>query len=210
MRTHLLIAIILIATFALPACALLDGLLGQETVQVTDGEGRPLFEDAEGNLTIYASDPLTGKTNRPVMIELVGTRSPVISGASSLAARFGPWGALLGTLGTLGFGLYARVRNRQRLKEAGLKVQARRQLDLAASALTFVVQLVEKIKEGGAIDADGNGKISLGEVQEWVRGRGSRFKDPKFLAEVVRIANASLSPDDERRQLAGVLAGVAS
>ena len=159
---------------------------------------------------MYRGDQLTGKTNRPVMIELVGTRSPVISGASSLAARFGPWGALLGTLGTLGFGLYARVRNRQQLKEAGLKVQARRQLDLAASALTFVVQLVEKIKEGGAIDADGNGKVSLGEVQEWVRGRGSRFKDPKFLAEVVRIANASLSPDDERRQLTGVLAGIAN
>ncbi len=68
------------------------------------------------------------------------------------------------------------------------------------------MRLIEKIKTAGPeLDRDGDGKVSIEEVKQFVRERGSRFADPEFLAQVVRIANASLTPAQEAAELRTLL-----
>lgn len=182
-------------------CALFDSLVGEQDVQAVTDDGKPLYEDANGVLTTEAVDPATGQANKPKHIRLVAP-SGGIKAAADFASQFGPWGALIGALGTGAAGLYARFRNKQRLNEIGLKNQAQAQLDEAASALTFVVRLVEKIKSAGPdIDKDADGKVTFQEIKDFVRDRGGKFADPAFLSEVVRIANASLTPSQEAEQI---------
>lgn len=204
MRTWMLAAIIA-ALLVLSGCALLDMLIGEHETQAVTDDGAPLFEDANGVLTTELVDPRTGNANRPKRIKLVQP-GPSVRGAAEFAATFGPWGALIGALGTGAAGLYARLRNKQRLNEIGLRKQAEHQLDETGSALTFAVRLIEKIKQAGPeLDRDGDGKVSFEEVKLFVRDRGSRFADPEFLAQVVRIANASLTPAQEAAELRALL-----
>lgn len=189
---------VLVAAFSagltVSGCALLDSLVGEREVQAVTDTGLPIYEAADGTLTTEPNDPATGAVNAPKMIRLVHPEGGTLTGAQGLLGSFGPWGALAGTvLGAAG-GLYARLRNRQRLAALGAQRQAEAQLDATGSALTFAVRMVEKIKEGAALDADRNSRVDLAEVRAWVRDRGGRFGNPEFLAEVVRIANASLSP----------------
>lgn len=181
--------------------ALLDMLVGEHEVQAVTDDGQALYEDASGTLTTSPVDTRTGAPNRPKRIRLVQP-GPNVRGAAGFAANFGPWGALIGALGTGAAGLYARLRNRQRLNEIGLRKQAEQQLDETGSALVFALRLIEKIKTAGPeLDRDGDGKVSLEEIKQFVRDRGSRFADPEFLAQVVRIANASLTPAQEAAEL---------
>ncbi|MBX3459990.1 MAG: hypothetical protein KF696_08495 [Planctomycetes bacterium] len=185
----------------LPGCALLDGLLGTTTVQATDDHGRPIYEDLQGQPTHLPADPATGQPHQPRTITLVNP-----DGAASVAdwlGGLGPWGALAGALATFGAGAYARVRNRQRLREAGMRKQAEDQLDATGSALTFALRMIEKIKQGEAIDADNDGRVSLKEVRQWVRSQGASFEDPRYLADLVKIANQSLPTAAERKALRG-------
>jgi len=181
----------------LPACALLDAFVGTEAVHATDAEGAPLYVDAQGRAT--TSDTGPDGPHEPLMLELLAPDSPAVARAAEQMSRLGPWGALLGGLTTLAAGAYARGRNRQRLREIGLRHQAEQQLDLTGSALTFAVLLVEKIKEGRAVPTDAQGRVNVADLKRWVFEQGGRFEDPRFLAEVVRIANAAL-PSPERRE----------
>jgi hypothetical protein len=195
------LAAALAALMALSGCALLDALVGKQETQAVTDEGAPLFEDANGTLTTEPVDAATGRPNQPKMIQLVRPGGGV-KAAADFAASFGPWGALIGALGTGAAGLYARLRNKQRLNELGLRKQAQQQLDETGSALTFALRLIEKIKQAGPeIDRDGDGKVSAEEIRQFVRDRGARFADPEFLAQVVRIANASLTPAQETAEL---------
>jgi hypothetical protein len=204
MRTWIIVALIA-ALATLSGCALLDALIGQRETQAVSDTGQPLYEDAAGALTTQPTDPATGLPNRPKLIKLVQPGGNV-GAAAEFAATFGPWGALIGALGTGAAGLYARLRNKQRLNEIGLRRQAEQQLDETGSALTFAVRLIEKIKTAGPeLDRDGDGKVSIEEVKQFVRDRGSRFADPEFLAQVVRIANASLTPAQETAELRTLL-----
>lgn len=197
MRLILLMALL---ALALAGCAMLDSLLGESETQAVADDGRPLFETPEGALTTAPVDPATGLPNRPRMVRLVDPAGA--QPAADFAARFGPWGALLGAIGTGAAGFYARLRNRQRLGEIGLRRQAQQQLDETAGALAFTVRLIEKIKTAGPeLDGDGDGKVSVAELKHYVRQRGERFKDPHFLAEVVRIANAQMTPAQETAEL---------
>lgn len=189
------IAIILMICASLCGCALLDSLLGERSVHATDAQGRPLYETAQGELTTDAADPQTGTPHKPVNITLVDTDGA--TGVAEWLNALGPWGALAGAATTLVAGVYARARNRQRLNEAGLREQAQQQLDLTGSALTFALRMVEKIKEGHAVDANRDGRVSLKEIKQWVREQGRDFQDPRYLAELVRIANASLPSGHE-------------
>jgi len=192
MRAATLILAGTLALFCLGGCALLDGLMGEATVQATDADGKPLFKAPDGTLTTERIDPASGRANPPAEFAFVSGDSAVVSGAAGLAGMLGPWGALAGALGTLGAGIYARARNRQRLNEIGLRRQAERQLDLAGSGAAFLAGLIEKIKEGEAIDTDRNGKISIDELKAWVRAQGKNFRDPEFLTEVVKDAERAL------------------
>lgn len=204
MRTWIIAALIAALTI-LAGCALLDSLIGERETQAVTDTGAPLFEDAASTLTTQPTDPATGLPNRPKLIKLVQPGGNV-GAAADFAATFGPWGALIGAIGTGAAGLYARLRNRQRLNEAGLKRQAQAQLDEAASALAFSVRLIEKIKcAGPELDCDGDGKVSFEEIKRFVRDRGARFSNPEFLAQVVRIANASLTPAQEAAELRAAL-----
>lgn len=204
MRTTCLAAA-LAALMALSGCALLDALVGETQTQAVTDDGAPLYEDALGTLTTEATDAATGRPNQPKLIHLVRPGSHV-SAAANFAAGLGPWGALIGALATGAAGLYARLRNKQRLNEIGLRQQAQAQLDEAGSALTFAVRLIEKIKQAGPdIDRDNDGKVSAEEIRQFVRDRGARFADPVFLSEVVRIANASLTPAQEAAELRAAL-----
>lgn len=189
-------AVLLALTLALSGCALLDSLVGEREVQAVTDTGLPIYETPDGALTTETKDPATGAAYTPKMIRLVHPEGGTLTGAQGLLGSFGPWGALAGTLLGAAGGVYARLRNKQRLAAVGATKQAEAQLDATASALTFAVRMVEKIKEGTALDTDRNGKVDLTEVREWVRAQGGRFANPEFLAEVVRIANASLSPAD--------------
>jgi hypothetical protein len=190
--------IILLMCTALCGCALLDSMLGERTVQATDEQGRPLYETPAGELTTDPADLATGLPNAPKQITLVnpdGARSAV-----EWLSALGPWGALAGAVTTLAAGIYARARNRQRLNEAGLRRQAEQQLDLTGSALTFALRMIEKIKQGEAVDANRDGRISLKELKQWVQQQGRNFEDPRYLSELVRIANAAL-PQTEQQAL---------
>lgn len=203
MRTT--IAILMTLTLTCTSCALLDSFLGERETQAIADDGSLLFETPEGALTTDATGP-GGLPNKPRMVRLVS-----VGGAQAVqdfAAQFGPWGALIGAVATGAAGLYARLRNKQRLTEQGLRKQAQGQLDETASALAFTVRLIEKIKTAGPdIDRNNDGKVSFEEIKQFVRDRGARFKDPAFLAEVVRIANASLTPAQEAEELRQALAG---
>jgi len=204
MRTTCLAAA-LAALMALSGCALLDALVGDTQTQAVTDDGAPLYEDASGALTTEPTDAATGRPNQPKLIHLVRPGGNV-SAAANFAAGLGPWGALIGALATGAAGLYARLRNKQRLNEIGLRQQAQAQLDEAGSALTFAVRLIEKIKHAGPdIDRDNDGKVSADEIRQFVRERGARFADPVFLSEVVRIANASLTPAQEALELRAAL-----
>lgn len=204
MRKWILAALIAVLA-TLSGCALLDALIGEQETQAVTDQGQPLYEDANGLLTTEPVDPRTGYANRPKRIRLVQP-GPNVQGAADFAATFGPWGALIGALGTGAAGLYARLRNRQRLNEIGLRKQAEQQLDETGSALTFALRLIEKIKTAGPeLDRDGDGKVTFEEVKQFVRDRGARFADPEFLSQVVRIANASLTPAQEAAELRAVL-----
>jgi hypothetical protein len=194
MRTFTLLAFLILL---LPACALLDAVVGTYPVHASDESGAPLYRDADGRTTTEARGP--DGPNTPLVIDMLRPDAPAVALAAEHASRFGPWGALAGGLATLVAGVYARSRNRQRLLEAGLREQAERQLDLSGSALTFAVQMVEKLKEGRAVPTDAQGRVNVKDLKRWVFEQGGRFEDPQFLAEVVRVANASL-PGPERRQ----------
>ena len=195
--TAILLTLTLTCTLTCAGCALLDSFLGERDVQAISDDGRPLFESPDGALTTDAFGP-GGVPNRPRMVRLVQPGGAV----ADFAAGFGPWGALIGAVTTFGAGLYARVRNKQRLAALGLHTHAQQQLDETASALAFTVRLIEKIKNAGpGIDADGDGRVSFEEIKQFVRDRGAKFKDPAFLAEVVRIANAGLTPGQEAQEL---------
>ncbi|MCC7509190.1 MAG: hypothetical protein IT464_07425 [Planctomycetes bacterium] len=197
MRTILL----LLCVLALPGCALLDSLLGETTVQATDEHGRPLFENAQGDPTTDAVDQATGLPNPPRTVALVNPQGA--QSAADWLALLGPWGALAGAITTFAAGAYARARNRQRLREAGMRRQAEAQLDLTGSALTFALRMIERIKQGEAVDANKDGRVSLKEVQQWVRRQGASFADPRYLADLVKIANQSLPSAQERDALRG-------
>lgn len=188
------------AAMCFSGCALLDSFVGEKEVQAVTDTGLPVYEASDGTLTTEPKDA-AGNPNQPKMITLVHPEGGTLTGAQSLLGSFGPWGALAGTLLGAAGGVYARLRNKQRLAAMGAQKQAEAQLDLTGSALTFAIRLVEKIKEGTALDADKNGHVDLAEVRAWVRDQGGRFSDPAFLAEVVRIANASLGPADVAAQL---------
>ena len=193
---NVMIAVLLALGLTLSGCALLDSLVGEREVQAVTDTGLPIYETPDGTLTTETKDPATGAAYTPKMIRLVHPEGGTLTGAQGLLGSFGPWGALAGTLLGAAGGVYARIRNKQRLAAVGATKQAEAQLDATASALTFAVRMVEKIKEGTALDTDRNEKVDLAEVREWVRAQGGRFANPEFLAEVVRIANASLSPAD--------------
>lgn len=193
--------ILLLCLFTLPGCALLDSLLGETTVQATDEHGRPLFESAQGDPTTDAVDQATGLPNPPRTVALVNPQGA--QSAADWLAALGPWGALAGAITTFAAGAYARARNRQRLREAGLRRQAEAQLDLTGSALTFALRMIEKIKQGEAVDANKDGRVSLKEIREWVRKQGADFADPRYLADLVKIANQSLPSASEREALRG-------
>jgi hypothetical protein len=181
----------------LPACALLDAFVGTEAVHATDADGAPLYVDAEGRTTTADAGP--DGPHKPLKIDLVDAQTPGVAKAAEHMTKLGPWGALAGGIATLLAGAYARGRNRRLLSELGMRKQAEQQLDLTGSALTFAVQLVEKIKEGRAVPTDENGRINVADLKRWVFEQGGRFEDPHFLAEVVRIANAAL-PRPERQE----------
>lgn len=187
---HVLLTLTL-CLLVLGGCALLDGLLGERETQARDDAGRPLFENARGELTPDPVDPATGLPNQPRMITLVDPDGAASFG--NLLAGFGPWGALAGAFTTLGAGVYARGRNRQRLREAGLRQQAEQQLDGTKAAAAFAVQLLEHIKEGKAVDCDGNGRVSLEEVKAWVRRQGEKFSNPALLQSLVKTAENNLN-----------------
>ncbi|MCW8134724.1 MAG: hypothetical protein KIT75_03525 [Planctomycetota bacterium] len=186
----LLLVCLLAVLLLLSGCALLDGLLGETETHLHNDAGQPLYIDAAGNETTAPVDASTGKPNPPLTIKTVNPDGA--AGAASWLSSFGPWGALLGTLTTFGAGLYARVRNKQRLKEAGARRQAESQLDLAHSAEKFLVRLIEQIKQGDAVDANKDGKVDLKEIQEWVRRQGGKFTDPAYLQRLVNEANGAL------------------
>jgi hypothetical protein len=182
--------ILMLCAALLCGCALLDSLLGEQTVHATDAQGRALYETPDGRTTTDAADPVTGERYKAKEVVLVNP-----DGAASVAEWLnvlGPWGALAGAATTLAAGVYARVRNRQRLNEAGMRKQAEEQLDLSGSALTFALRMIEKIKQGEAVDANRDGRVNLKEIQQWVRQQGVKFEDPGYLAELVKIANGSL------------------
>lgn len=193
--------LLLLCLLALPGCALLDSLLGETTVQATDEHGRPLFEDARGEPTTDAVDAATGLPNPPRTVALVNPQGA--QSATDWLAALGPWGALAGAITTFAAGAYARARNRQRLREAGLRRQAEAQLDATGSALTFALRMIEKIKQGEAVDANKDGRVSLKEVRDWVQKQGASFEDPRYLADLVKIANQSLPSEAERKALRG-------
>lgn len=195
---YVIIALLLLG---LSGCALLDGLLGTTSVPATDDQGRPIYEDAHGHPTHLPADPVTGQAHKPRTVTLINPDGA--AGAANWLSALGPWGALAGALATFGAGTYARVRNRQRLREAGLRKQAEGQLDATGSALTFALRMIEKIKQGDAIDANKDGRVSLKEIQEWVRKQGASFEDPRYLADLVKIANQSLPTAAERKALRG-------
>ncbi|MDH5639667.1 MAG: hypothetical protein OEY28_00125 [Nitrospira sp.] len=171
-------ALLIVLLFCVSGCAFLDSLAGTTEVQQTDESGAPEFKDAQGNVTTDAVDPSTGVPNTPIMYSVVtGGNVDTVSG---IASRFGPWGALAGgILATVG-GVYARSRNRK--------------FKLAESAATFAAGLVEKIKNGDAVDVDGNGRISISELKSWVVRQGSRFTDPSYLAQIARLAETAAKP----------------
>lgn len=180
-----------VCVLVLGGCALLDGLLGERETQARDDTGRPLFENPRGEITHEPVDAATGLPNRPRMVTLVDPDGAGLF--SDLLRGFGPWGALAGALTTLGAGVYARGRNRQRLREAGLRQQAEQQLDGTKAAAAFAVQMLEHIKEGKAVDCDGNGRVSLEEVKAWVRAQGENFSDPALLQSLVKAAENGLN-----------------
>jgi hypothetical protein len=186
----------------LPGCALLDAFLPVREVHATDDTGAPLYLTPEGETTTAAHAP-DGAPHRPLTVALM--RPPA---APDFTALIGPWGALIGGLLAAGAGAYARARNRQRLQETRLRARAEAGLGESAATLAFLVRLVEKLKAGGPeLDTDGDGRVSLAELKAYVRDRGARFKDPAFLAEVVRIAEASMAPEAETAALKGLLNG---
>lgn len=193
--------LLFLCLLALPGCALLDSLLGETTVQATDEQGRPLFQDARGEPTTEAVDPTTGLPNPPRTVALVNPQGAQT--AADWLAALGPWGALAGAITTFAAGAYARARNRQRLREAGMRRQAEAQLDATGSALTFALRMIEKIKQGEAVDANKDGRVSLKEIRAWVRKQGADFADPHYLADLVKIANQSLPSASEREALRG-------
>ncbi len=205
----MILCLLILLSFPISGCALLDSLVGEKEVQAVTDTGLPIYEAQDGTLTTEPKDPKTGADNAPKMIRMVHPEGGVLTGAQGLLGSFGPWGALAGTLLGAAGGVYARLRNKQRLAAVGAQKQAEAQLDLTGSALTFAIRLVEKIKEGTALDADRNGKVELAEVREWVRAQGGRFSDPEFLAEVVRIANSSLSPAESAAALKAAAAKAA-
>ncbi|MEE9310973.1 MAG: hypothetical protein V3V10_01045 [Planctomycetota bacterium] len=176
-----IIIILLLAT--LPACALLDGFLPTEQQHATDENGQQLYISEDGQTTTDAVDSKSGQPNKPVKITLLDAPTPQ---ATQWTQKLGPWGGGAGGMLAILGGVYARVRNRQRLREAGMRKRAESELDLSKQSAEFLARLIEKIKEGQAVDSDGNGRVSTSEIRTWVKSQGSRFKDPKFLADLVR------------------------
>ncbi len=176
-----IVIILFLAT--LPACALLDSFLPTQQQQATDEDGQQLYTNEDGQTTTDAVDSKTGQQNEPVKITLLDAPTPQ---ATQWAQKLGPWGGVAGGLLAILGGVYARVRNRQRLREAGMRKRAESELDLSKQSAEFLARLIEKIKEGQAVDSDADGKVSIGEIRTWVKSQGSRFKDPKFLADLVR------------------------
>lgn len=180
MKTLLLL--MLAATFTLSGCALFDSLLGAEDQQVTNDAGQAVYIDAAGNETTDAVDPETGVANAPKTERVVtGKNATAVAGWLGL---LGPWGALAGLAVTTASGVYAGYRN---ARNKGAK-----QVEYAKAAARFLAGMVEKIKEGDAIDADKNGRVDLDEIKEWVRRQGGKFTDPEYLRQLVIEANAAL------------------
>lgn len=167
----------------LPACALLDSFLPTQQQQATDENGQQLYINEDGRTTTDAVDPKSSKENEPVNVSLLGAPSPQ---ATQWMQKLGPWGGVAGGLLAILGGVYARVRNRQRLREAGMRRRAEEELDLSKQSAEFLARLIEKIKEGQAVDSDADGNVSISEIRAWVKSQGSRFKNPKFLADLVR------------------------
>jgi hypothetical protein len=164
---------------ALCGCALLDAFVGEETVQARDERGRPLYETPEGEITTLAADPETGALYQPHTITLVKPRVD-----TDWLNGLGPWGALAGALATIAAGLYARVRNRQRL-------QTQNRLKQTDSVASFALQLIEQIKEGAAVESNGDGCVKLDAIKQWVREQGSKYENPALLDELLQLANES-------------------
>lgn len=171
------VTIILLLCAALCGCALLDAFVGEETVQARDEQGNLLYESPDGEITTLAADPQTGEPFQPHTIKLV---KPQLQ--TDWLSGLGPWGALAGALATAAAGVYARVRNRQRL-------QTQSRLQQTDSVASFALQLIEQIKEGGAVESNGDGCVKLAAIKEWVREQGSRCENPALLDELVRLAN---------------------
>lgn len=178
MRKLLLITLI----FALPACALLDSFLPTKQQQASDDNGQLLYIDSSGQTTTSINDVITGQPNKPLNIELL--EAPPQAG--QWTKQLGPWGGVAGGLLALLGGIYARMQNRKRLREAGMRRQAEVELDLSKQSAEFLAKLIEQIKEGEAVDLDADGRVSLSEIKMWVRSQGRRFHDPKLLAKLLK------------------------
>lgn len=131
-----IVIILLLAT--LPACALLDSFLPTQQQQATDENGQQLYINEDGRTTTDAVDPKSSQQNNPVKITLLDGPTPQ---ATQWMQKLGPWGGVAGGILAILGGVYARVRNRQRLREAGMQKQAESELDLSKQSAEFLAQL---------------------------------------------------------------------